>query len=171
MERWRSANPGPNAQGSDSGGNGDTGEAVRKRYETKQDLDNEEEVALFLSKKWKADFIKLEEKKWIVDFLIKKGDHYGWAELKCANINFGQYPFMISYKKIEAARRLTETSGKKFTLLFKCNDELCYHKWDFTKDYKFEYGGRTVQTRDKQDIEPVFRIDPKDCTIVKGFYA
>ena len=142
---------------------------MRLRYETQQDLDNEEEVALFLSKKWKADFIKLEEKKWIVDFLIKKGDHYGWAELKCANINFGQYPFMISYKKIEAAKQLYETSGKKFTLIFRCKDALCYHNWDFSKKYKFELGGRTRATRDPEDIEPIFRIDPKDCTIVEGY--
>ena len=142
---------------------------MRLRYETQQDLDNEEEVALFLSKKWKADFIKLEEKKWIVDFLIKKGDHYGWAELKCANINFGQYPFMISYKKIEAAKQLYETSGKKFTLIFRCKDALCYHNWDFSKKYKFEVGGRTQATRDPEDIEPIFRIDPKDCTIVEGY--
>ena len=142
---------------------------MRLRYETQQDLDNEEEVALFLSKKWKADFIKLEEKKWIVDFLIKKGDHYGWAELKCANINFGQYPFMISYKKIEAAKQLYETSGKKFTLIFRCKDALCYHNWDFSKKYKFELGGRKRATRDPEDIEPIFRIDPNDCTIGEGY--
>ena len=38
---------GPNAQGGDSGGNGDTGEAVRPKYETQQDLDNEKEVCGF----------------------------------------------------------------------------------------------------------------------------
>ena len=89
--------------------------------------------------------VPLEEScEWIkMDFLIEKGDHYGWAELKCLNINYGQFPFMISYKKIEAAKQLYETSGKKFTLIFRCKDALCFHTWDFSKDYKFELGGRT----------------------------
>ena len=81
--------------------------------------------------------------------------------------NFGQYLFMISYKKIEAAKSLYETSGARSSC-YGCNDKLCYHLWDFDKQYEFEYSGRTVTTRDDQDIEPVFRIDPKDCKIVEG---
>lgn len=141
----------------------------RPRYETQQDLDNEKEVCGFLSKVWDCVFHKLNPVKYKVDFLIEKGDHYGWAELKCLNINYGQFPFMISYKKIEAAKQLYETSGKKFTLIFRCKDALCFHTWDFSKDYKFELGGRTRATRDSEDIEPIFRIDPKDCTIVEGY--
>ena len=142
---------------------------MRPKYETQQDLDNEKEVCGFLSKVWNCVFHKLNPVKYKVDFLIEKGDHYGWAELKCLNINYGQFPFMISYKKIEAAKQLYETSGKKFTLIFRCKDALCFHTWDFSKKYKFELGGRTRATRDPEDIEPIFRIDPKDCTIVEGY--
>lgn len=143
----------------------------RPIYETQADLDNEAKVRKFLSSEWECRFIKLNPIKWKVDYLVQKGNKYSWAEVKCRNINYGDYPFMISYKKIEAAKLLHDTSKKKFNLIYKCNDLLCFHTWDFNKEYTFEYGGRTVSTRDPQDIEPVFLIDPKDCTIVEGFSA
>lgn len=144
----------------------------RTTYESKRDLDNEQIIADFLEREWECEFIKLNPIKWKVDYLIrslKEKGKFAWCEIKRANINFGQYLFMISYKKIEAAKSLYETSGQKFMLIFRCNDKLCYHLWDFDKQYEFEYSGRTVTTRDDQDIEPVFRIDPKDCKIVEGF--
>ena len=143
----------------------------RPIYETQADLDNEAKVRKFLSSEWECRFIKLNPIKWKVDFLVQRGNQYSWAELKCPKMNYGDYPFMISYKKIEAAKLLHDTSKKKFNLIYKCNDLLCFHTWDFNKEYPFEYGGRTVNTRDPQDIEPVFLIDPKDCTIVEGFSA
>ena len=76
---------------------------------------------------------------------------------------------MISYKKIEAAKLLSETSGCDFFLIFK-KDAIAYHKWDFNKQYKFEYSGRTMTTRDDMDIEPVFRINPDDCKIIKHIF-
>ena len=145
---------------------------MRPKYETQKDLDNEKDIAGFLEKQWDCEFIKLDPIKWKVDYLIRdltNEGKYAWCEIKRANINFGQYVFMISYKKIEAARALHKTSGHKFMLIFNCNDALCYHLWDFDKEYKFEYSGRTMTTRDMQDVEPVFRIDPRDCVIVDGF--
>ena len=144
---------------------------IRARYESQTDLANERKVEAFLSKQWGCCFHKLNPIKWKIDYLIQSGDRYSWAELKCLNIRYGQYPFMISYKKIEAAKLLHDTSRRKFNLIFRCSDELCYHTWDFSKDYKFEWGGRTTATRDSQDIEPVFRVDPSDCKILEGFNA
>ena len=160
----------PNARRRNRDWIGDISEGmIRTRYESQTDLANERKVEAFLSKQWGCCFHKLNPIKWKIDYLIQCGDRYSWAELKCLNIRYGQYPFMISYKKIEAAKQLFETSGKKFTLIFRCKDALCYHNWDFSKKYKFELGGRTQATRDPEDIEPIFRIDPKDCTIVEGY--
>ena len=145
---------------------------MRPKYEKPEDLQNEKDVASFLEKTWKCQFIKLDPIKWKVDYLIRHSleqDKYAWAEVKKANINLGQYKFMISYKKIEAAKLLHATSHYPFLLIFNCNDALCYHQWDFDKKYVFEYSGRTMTTRDSQDIEPVFRIDPKDCIIVERY--
>ena len=144
---------------------------MRPKYEKEKDLQNEKNVAAYLEKLWTCEFIKLDPIKWKIDYLIKdlQRDTFCWAEVKKANINFGQYIFMISYKKIEAAKLLHDTSGYDFMLLFNCNDALCYHLWDFTKKYKFEYSGRTMTTRDSQDVEPVFRIEPSDCIILEGF--
>ena len=164
----------PNARRRDRDWIGDISEGMRTKYETQHDLDNEMQIAGYLEKEWGCEFIKLDPIKWKVDYLIKsikdKGK-YAWCEIKRANINFGQYVFMISYKKIEAAKALYETSGQNFMLIFRCKDALCYHVWDFDKKYKFEYSGRTMTTRDSQDIEPVFRVDPNDCKIVEGFNA
>lgn len=141
----------------------------RPKYETQHDLNNEREIAEFLGKLWGCEFIKLEPVKWKVDYLIKGDGKFAWCEIKRANINFGQFVFMISYKKIEAARALVKTSGYKFMLIFRCKDALAYHIWDFDKEYKFEYSGRTKTARDSQDVEPVFRVKPSDCKIVGGF--
>lgn len=142
---------------------------ARPRYETQRDLDNEQEIANYLSQAWQCQFIKLEPIKWKVDYLLIGQGRFAWLEIKTANIKFGQFTFMISYKKIEAARALAKTSGYNFILMFRCKDALVYHVWDFEKEYKFEFGGRTTNTRDSQDVEPVFRIDPKDCKKVEGF--
>lgn len=143
---------------------------ARPRYETQKDLDNEQEIANYLTQAWQCQFIKLEPFKWRVDFLlIGQANTFAWLEIKTANMRFGQWPFTIAFKKIEAARALAKTSGYKFILMFRCKDALVYHVWDFEKEYKFEFGGRTRNTRDSQDIEPVFRIDPKDCQKVEGF--
>tara|TARA_Y100000004_G_C8845264_1_gene382273 strand:- start:100 stop:549 length:450 start_codon:yes stop_codon:yes gene_type:complete len=144
--------------------------AMRNHYETEQDLNNEKYIAKVFESEWNCKFIKLNPTKYIVDYLIDYGDKYSWAEVKCANIYFGQYIFMISYKKIEAAKLLSETSGCDFFLIFKCKDAIAYHKWDFNKQYKFEYSGRTMTTRDDMDIEPVFRINPDDCKIIKHIF-
>jgi len=134
----------------------------RPKYESIKDLENEKYIANIFEKLWNCKFIKLNPTKWIVDFLIQKENNYSWCEVKRFNHNFGKYVFMISYKKIEAAKILSETSGCKFIIIFNCNDCVCYHVWDFKKEYKFEYGGRTMTTRDSMDIEPVFRINPSD---------
>ena len=141
-----------------------------RRYESKRDLDNEQEIASFLSQAWGCTFIKLEAYRWRVDFLLcGPGEKFAWLEVKTANIKFGSLPFIISYKKIEAARALSKTSGYKFILIYRCKDALVYHVWDFDKKYKFEFGGRNSAARDPHDIEPVFRIDPKDCHKLEGF--
>jgi hypothetical protein len=162
----------PNARRRNRDWIGDISEGmIRTRYESQTDLANERKVEAFLSKQWGCCFHKLNPIKWKIDYLIQCGDRYSWAELKCLNIRYGQYPFMISYKKIEAAKLLHDTSKRKFNLIFRCSDELCYHTWDFSKDYKFEWGGRTTATRDSQDIEPVFRVYPEQCKVVEGFNA
>jgi len=146
---------------------------IRPRYETSEHLANEQRVADFLSEAWNCEFIKLNPVKWKVDFLIRSlgvEEKFSWAEVKCLNMNFGRFPFMISYKKIEAAKQLHDTSGKKFLLIFRCLDDLCYHVWDFNREYKFEYSGRTTATRDSQDVEPILRVYPDQCVKVKGFW-
>ncbi len=162
----------PNARRRDCDWIGDISEGmIRTRYESQTDLANERKVEAFLSKQWGCCFHKLNPIKWKIDYLIQCGDRYSWAELKCLNIRYGQYPFMISYKKIEAAKLLHDTSRRKFNLIFRCSDELCYHTWDFSKDYKFEWGGRTTATRDSQDVEPVFRVYPEQGKVLEGFNA
>lgn len=139
---------------------------MRPHYETQEDLSQEQQIAKIFEDLWDCEFIKLNPIKYKIDYLIKHQDRYAWAEIKRANINYGQYVFMISYKKIEAAKLLSETSGWDFFLIFRCNDCICYHKWDFNKQYKFEFSGRTMTTRDNQDIEPIFRIPPNECNII-----
>ena len=130
----------PNARRRDRDWIGDISEGmIRTRYESQTDLANERKVEAFLSKQWGCRFHKLNPIKWKIDYLIQCGDRYSWAELKCLNIRYGQYPFMISYKKIEAAKLLHDTSRRKFNLIFRFNEWKCfsinYNPFLITRNY------------------------------------
>lgn len=140
---------------------------MRTHYETEEDLKIERVIADIMEKVWKAKFYKLPDPKFAIDFLVEKDNRFSWLELKRANRKYDQYPnFMISYKKIEQAKLLSETAKIPFILMFKCLDCICYHKWDFDKQYEFGYGGRTKTTRDAGDVEPMFYIPYMDCVKV-----
>ena len=142
----------------------------RPRYESKEDRDNEKRVGSFLGQLWNCEFVKLNEYKYVVDFLIKSGkEPHAFAELKCLNRQYDSYPFMISFTKILAAEELCSLGRIPFILLFRCNDELCFHTWDFNRHYKLEWGGRTATTRDKEDVELVFRIPIEDCKTIRSY--
>jgi hypothetical protein len=66
---------------------------------------------------------------------------------------------MISAHKIMAARQIMETFSVPVYLIIGFTDGIKIHCIEYNCDYyKLEYGGRTVRTRDPQDLEPVVHI-------------
>ena len=67
---------------------------------------------------------------------------------------------MISLSKVQAADSLLNTTGLKTMLIVRAIDTIYYvclnecvdnHNW-------LQFGGRTVNTRDDGDVEPVYHI-------------
>ena len=120
---------------------------MRTMYETQADLSNEEAVRSYVAQTFSADVQKVPLS-------------YG-VEIKCRpGMVWGQYPdVMISVLKLRAAAGLKASTGTDtyFVVADSCgvikSANLCKTSPDWIR-----YGGRTAQTRDPADIEPVCHI-------------
>ena len=103
-----------------------------------------------------------------IDFLLlsqsrRAPGHAIWVEVKCRTHAFGQFPtLLISAMKWKEGIELARTTGAGFCILVNYTDG------DYFYGYKpahvadgrvyLEHGGRTRNTRDGGDIEPVMHI-------------
>lgn len=133
----------------------------REMYESRRDLDAEEAVAAALARAWKAELPKLPISYGLDRAVYKNSKLQGWVEIKNRpTMRWGQYPdIMVSVLKARAAFDLSgasekpcyfvvaDSAGEIRTVPFAIFD----HSW-------IRHGGRTANTRDSADIEPVFHI-------------
>lgn len=107
-----------------------------------------------------------------------KGLPYAWGELKCRAISLSDHPdIIVSKRKIEAGIRLRthlygervvgwskkrESYPLKFVFFVRLMDGDYYHVIKTLEDYRSSIGGRTVQTGDEFDVEPVIHIPTSD---------
>jgi hypothetical protein len=130
-------------------------------YETASDLSNEAAVRMHIASKFSAEVNKVPLSYGVDSMVTKDGELVAWLEIKCRpGMTWGQYPdVMVSVLKLRAAAGLKASTGidTYFVVsdadgVIKCAS-LCNTspKW-------IKYGGRTTQTRDSADIEPVCHI-------------
>ena len=134
----------------------------RPLYETSANLSNEQSVAGLIEKRWNVKLQKLPI-SYKVDFCAVRGKEVvAWMEIKCRNHPAGQYPtLMLSVLKWQAGIQLHQSTSAPLFLVarFACGTIL-YAEAILT-DVEVEYGGRTAQTRDSADVEPVVMIPVK----------
>lgn len=141
----------------------------RKKYETDEQLKNEELFKLKLEKWTGKRFFKLPSPPWRMDYMVGKylehSNRYnavGFAELKIRNTYSDQYDtYMLSALKFENGVAwhgcVRECS---FCLFVRFKDKDMFYKFKPTDrdSIHMEWGGRTFDTRDNFDVEPVVHI-------------
>ena len=133
----------------------------RPMYEQAMDLAREHEMMTHVSAKWGVQYYKLPI-SYRMDFILMSAEYpKAFAECKHRNFKWGQYPdVMISLSKVQAADSLHRATGLKTMLIVRAIDTIYHvclnecmenHNW-------LRFGGRTVNTRDDGDVEPVYHI-------------
>lgn len=136
-------------------------------YETEQHLAREREFVDFICNCWNCRLGKLGI-KYGFDYSIVLNNSLevkGWLEIKCRNNRSDSFDtYMVGLDKWMAGVQLVRSHpSQKFVLAVEFTDKRMYFLYDDLKfkDYKIYYQGRTVQTRDDQDIEPCVFIPMK----------
>ena len=135
---------------------------MRKTYENTQSLTNEDNFKKSIEYKWGCTMQKM-HKHHIIDFMaIKNKKASAWIEVKCLNKTFNQYPHTIlSYSKYMKGVEYYNVSGLPFIFATRLKDGDYFYKYEPEHKFDIIWGGRTRQTRDKFDIEPIVLIPNK----------
>jgi hypothetical protein len=137
---------------------------IRPLYESQSDRVNEKEVITKLETAMGHKFHKL-PMDYRVDYSMTYPGYttiLGWCEIKCRNNTSDKYPtLMLSLKKFSEGLRLSELTMQPFYIFIQYTDKLMYYKANRNDNLIYMVGGRTVKTRDPQDIEPCVYI-PKE---------
>jgi hypothetical protein len=137
------------------------GRNMRRKYETKKDLQNEKIFTRKYAKQY--DFYKLPI-SYRLDFAAcRKGtkEIMGWVEFKRRYHKFGHFPTaLFSLGKILQGLTMADITGIPFFLAVMWDDDLRWMRVDM-KDAKILWGTRSSKTRDQDDLEPAvhFPID------------
>jgi len=130
---------------------------MRPLYETNEQLSREKKLAAQLEEAWKCQFHKM-PKTSPVDYIVTtNGLARGFVEIKIRSNASTKYPtYMISQKKIDAAKKLMECSGLSTQLIVKWTDVV--GRVTLNADYPTRIGGR-FDRNDSADVEMVADID------------
>jgi len=136
---------------------------TRPIYETRQDRDNERDVALALSRAWGCEVRQL-PRMYPCDLVAYRGGAAkALIEVKRRNITLGQYPTLhIGLGKIASLTNLQAT-GLQVFLVAALDDAILWHR--IRPPYPVVHGGRTDRG-DSADQEPVCEIDFNDFTVI-----
>jgi hypothetical protein len=134
---------------------------MREQYESKSDLRKEQLVAAEFEARRGVKLRKMPI-SYRTDFLvIKGGKAVGVLEVKARGIASTDYPtIIVSLGKMMNGIRFHQL-GLPYVIAFAMHDGIYYYAYD--EDHSLgmmniEYGGRTLNTRDQDDIEPVCHI-------------
>ena len=134
---------------------------ARPTYENDKTLANEVEAAKRIESRWKCTLNKL-PRSYEVDFAASRPGCgiVSWIEYKRRDMIWGDYPdIMLAVRKVEALHRLARIVGSSFFVVEDRTGEIRFARIDGQHwDGFVEFGGRTRQTRDSGDIEPIVKI-------------
>ncbi len=136
---------------------------MRVHYESRGDVIREQAVMEKFAVAFPCIYEKLPE-SYRLDYICLdpySRRPFGYVEVKCRNMTWGQYPdVMLSVGKATAARRLQAVTGMGSRFVIATKDKILWASFnDFIGNASLvRMGGRTLDTRDSADIEPVFHI-------------
>jgi hypothetical protein len=133
---------------------------VRTQYETRADLSYEQVFVESLQRvgviAWKLPVA------YAVDFFAIADKRPIWIEFKRRSHTYGTYPdVVLSALKWWHATSLAERTGGTFAFAVAFDDGTRVAHWDPEMPWTptFSHGGRTLNTRDSADMEPVAHIE------------
>ena len=133
---------------------------MRTYYENSTTLKAEKEFANYLETKWECVLQKMHSHH-IIDFMLTRNNiAKAWVEVKCLNTTSNAFPCRIlSLSKYMKGIEYYKTTGLPFIFAVSLQDGYYFYKHN-EKHGNFEiiWGGRTKDTRDKFDIEPIIKI-------------
>lgn len=139
---------------------------TRQRYETPQDVERAYACARDFAVRINYEIWRLSGQYERLDYLLlpkRSGDLPVWLDVKCRSHSYGEYPTLIlSAAKWREGVTMAQTTGGHFAVLVRYLDADYAYVYD-PLDVKagkifLSWGGRTVHTRDRGDIEPVMEI-------------
>ena len=135
----------------------------RPFYEDSGDRANESAAMRQACSVWGLDFHKLPI-SYRLDYALTSNDVIkGFAEVKCRRFEWDTYPdVMVSVSKVQAAKSLYAATNQGSIFLVRANERLFWTSLHETGDSRIVFGGRTTQTRDSADVEPVVHIPCKN---------
>jgi len=139
---------------------------TRQRYETSSDLSNEQDAIDRFASYSNVDYKKMPPGSHFDYAILERGGKRikGFAEIKCRNIRYGQYPdIMLSWHKLVAA----DSIGVPVVLLVRWSDRIGWAYLDSSLWATLEWGGRTKDTRDEWDVEPIIKIKNELFTLIE----
>lgn len=130
-------------------------------YETPKDLYREQQIIQKVCAWWTCDAEKLPISYKFDYAICKAGDIVGFVEVKHRFVNWGQFPdIMLSLSKFTAASQLYEVTRKPCLFVVGTEDGQVHYTQlqNIDPGMTLKFGGRTTNTRDQADIEPVYHI-------------
>ena len=134
---------------------------ARPQYETQSDRDNELRAIPMIEASFHGVARKLPVNHF-ADFVVVDASSrvVAYVEFKCRSFRWGDYPtVMLSVSKFAKLVASRDVRIRSFFVVQDSVGELKaidLHRPDL--DYRVEYGGRTTNTRDRRDVEPVVHI-------------
>lgn len=140
---------------------------MRQQFETPEDLQNEMIARMQIEKQLGVQLKKC-PKNYKVDWFAFRGPEFiGPVEYKRRKHKFGSFPdVVLSYDKGAALKQIVRDNECKFMLVNEFDDGIyCCTSFD---GWKVEFGGRTKNTRDADDLHPVYKIPLKGFNKLNG---
>lgn len=136
---------------------------MRKMYENESSLKNENQIKSLLEKKWNVILHKMQfsyRLDWIATH--NNGSAMAVIEYKRRYVNRNQYDtIFLSLGKWNAAMDFVLKNNLVFVFVAEWNDEIGYlpvNKNTDSSSFQIGFGGRTLNTRDHGDIEPIIHL-------------
>jgi hypothetical protein len=139
---------------------------TRPYYETKQDLQNERNIAKIIEDVHNCKLIKMPIKLSLDFMAVRDGKAVAFIEARHRKNKMDKYPtYMISLYKVMMAKQLEATTGLPSLLAVQFSDKFAMIKLP-PKNIETRIGGLTSRG-DPQDIEPVVHFNINQFKVVK----
>ena len=133
----------------------------RPMYESAMDLAREHDIMQKVSASWGVQYYKLPI-SYRLDFILMSAEKpKAFVECKHRNFAWGDYPdVMISMSKVMVAEQMLQITGLRTMFIVRAKDQILYTQLNVCASHVdwLRFGGRTANTRDDGDVEPVYHI-------------